>query len=82
MLRVKVYAASKRVKLCATVDVNHLLKIVSGFSRVAISGADTVGVTIHRVGQDHLTNGAKRGNRIGEIRAMEWLDRFWRNLPT
>jgi hypothetical protein len=21
-------------------------------------------------------------NRIGSIRAMEWLDRFWRNLPT
>ena len=44
-VRVTDYAVRRRVKVCATVDVNHLLKIVSGVSRVVIGRADTVGVT-------------------------------------
>ena len=82
-MRVKVYATSRRVKVCATVDVNHLLKSVSGVSRVAIGRADTVGVTSRTCNLPHGRPTVLISvNRIGLNRAMEWLDRFWRNLPT
>lgn len=64
---VKVCHAFVRVKVYVTVDVNHLLKIVSGYSRLLIGRADTVGVTRYDSTVTTQYAGVSEDNRIGQL---------------